>query len=172
MSNGTEIFFNRSKGKINPALIMRDAAAAKTAGTNRCSRRTRGAIERNTPRGSGPCRRARHLRGGCRPCPPGENRSFWRLFPYSRDDQRHTYKFRKAPGSHFRHDTGAMGFDSRHADAEFTSNDLVLLAIEQPCQHLVFPRGQFCESFLDYSRFGMARMFVAAANQSPANGSE
>ena len=28
MSNGTEIFFNRSKGKINPALIMRDAAAA------------------------------------------------------------------------------------------------------------------------------------------------
>ena len=43
MSNGTEIFFNRSKGKINPALIMRDAPP-KTAGTNRCPRR--GAIER------------------------------------------------------------------------------------------------------------------------------
>ena len=65
-----------------------------------------------------------------------------------------------------------MGFDSPHADAEFTSNDLVLLPIEQPCQHLVFPRGQFCEPVLDYSRFGTARMFVAAANQSLANGSE
>src|ERR1700730_1059487 len=90
MSNGTEIFFKRSKGKINPALIMRDAAVAKTAGTNRCPRR--GAIERNTPRGSGPCRRARHLRGECRPCPPGEIRSFWHLFPFSGDDQRHAYK--------------------------------------------------------------------------------
>ena len=103
---------------------MRDAAAAKTAGTNRCPRR--GAIERNTPRGSGPCRRADTSGENVAHGPQGENRSFWRLFPYSRDDQRHTYKFRKAPGSHFRHDTGAMGFDSPHADAEFESNDLVL----------------------------------------------
>src|ERR1700724_1541113 len=66
----------------------------------------------------------------------------------------------------------AMGFDSPDADAEFTRNDLVLLPLEQPCQHLVFPRGQFCEPVLDYSRFGMARMFVVAANQSLANGTE
>jgi hypothetical protein len=76
MSSGTEIFFNRGKGRINPALIMRDAAAAKIAGINRCPRRTSGAIERTTPRGSGPCRRARHLWGECRPWPPG-GKSFY-----------------------------------------------------------------------------------------------
>src|SRR5580704_6898672 len=69
MSSGTEIFFNRGKGKINPALIYARCCSRQNRRNKSMPAPHPRRYRTNHSTRVWSVQRARHLRGECRPCP-------------------------------------------------------------------------------------------------------